>query len=132
MQHTFTFPLPPTLNDQIKSARSGWRVSARIKKNWTNKITLACRNSPRFEGKVWLEFRWQVRSFARDADNIAASSKFILDGLVQAKVLKEDNLMIIQSPVIHWYERGKVDKVILTISSELFALSQNIAKPSNS
>lgn len=117
MIETFNFPLPPTLNNQINLARSHWSKSSSVKKEWTNKIALLSRNKTQFTGKVWLEFTWYVKSFARDADNISASAKYIMDGLVKAGIIKNDNLTIIQSPVVHWYKKGD-DYVIINISDK--------------
>jgi len=112
-----TYPLPPTLNDQINSARSHWSKSAATKKKWTNTIALLSKDLPQFPDKVWLELFYSVKTFARDADNISASRKFLMDGLVQAGVIRNDNLTIVQSPIIEWFERGKVDEVTIVISS---------------
>ncbi|MGL5922140.1 hypothetical protein [Chroococcidiopsis sp.] len=117
MQASFTSPLPPTLNEQIDYARGNRYKSAEIKKRWTNAIATECgvAKLPFFPGLVWLSFEWQVKTHARDPDNIAASSKYLLDGMVAAGVIAKDNLTIIQSPIIHHYVKGS-DRVIVTIS----------------
>jgi len=112
-----TYPLPPTLNDQISSARSHWAKSAATKREWTETIALLSRDLPKFPSKVWIELFYSVKTFARDPDNISASRKFLMDGLVQAGVIKNDNLTIVQSPIIEWFEKGKVDQVTIVISS---------------
>jgi len=112
-----TYPLPPTLNDQINSARSHWSKSAATKKKWTNTIALLSKDLPKFPDKVWLELFYSVKTFARDPDNISASRKFLMDGLVMAGVITNDNLTIVQSPIIEWFEKGKVDQVTIVISS---------------
>lgn len=114
---SFTSPLPPTLNEQIDIARGNRYKSAEIKKRWTNAIATECYNLPSFPGKVWLSFEWQVRTLARDPDNIAAAAKYLLDGMVAARVICNDNLTIIQSPVIHHYVKG-ADRVVVTISDK--------------
>jgi hypothetical protein len=100
--------LPPTLNEQIRDARSGWRISAKIKKEWTNRIAIAAWNLEKFQpkDKVWCEFHWYVKNFGRDADNVAAAAKYIFDGLVEAGTIPKDNLTVIQSPLVHYYHRG--------------------------
>lgn len=127
MQAIFTCPLPPTLNEQINLARSNRFKSAKCKEEWTDNIVYLARiqQTPKFPNKVWIAFRWEVKSFARDSDNVAAAAKFIMDGLVNAGVLTKDNLTIVQSPVIHSYAKGKTDKVILTISDQpIFELKE--------
>jgi hypothetical protein len=111
--------LPPTLNEQIRDARSGWRVSAKTKKIWTNRIAIAAWNLEKFgeKDKIWCEFHWYVKNFGRDSDNIAAAAKYIFDGLVDAKVIPKDNLTVIQSPVVHYYHRGECDRFELRLGN---------------
>jgi hypothetical protein len=111
--------LPPTLNEQIRDARSGWRLSAQTKKNWTNRIAIAAWNMEKFElnEKIWCEFHWYIKNFGRDADNVAAAAKFIFDGLVAAGTISKDNLTIIQSPILHYYHRSKRDRFELILSN---------------
>lgn len=124
-----TLSLPPTLNDQINFARQGWQVSARHKKYWTDIICqFACTCDVKFEDKVWLEFHWYLKTFARDHDNVAAASKYIMDGLVQAGVIKNDNLCTIQSPVLHYYYRSKKDEVCLRMAGSPEFLLENFCK----
>lgn len=116
MKQIFNFPLPPTLNEQIRQARSHWSNSAKDKKCWTEFVALEAYGSPSFPGKVWIDFVWGLPKFDRDPDNVAAAAKYILDGLKVAKVIKNDNLAVIQSPVMHWYERDKNASVMVTIA----------------
>lgn len=108
----FKFPLPPTLNEQINIARNNRYGSAKEKEKWTNDIaTLAQeQNQPVFPGKVWMQFIYYLKNSRRDPDNVSASRKYILDGLVQAGIIVNDNLQIIQSPIIESFivsEPGK-------------------------
>jgi len=58
-----------------------------------------------FEEPVKVLFHWHENTMRRDLDNIAFAKKFILDALVKAEVLKNDN----------WeYVRGFVDSFSLT------------------
>jgi len=116
MEFSITLPLPPTLNQQINEARSHWSKSAKTKKHWTNLIAvmLIQQQAPKFEGEIWLRYDWTV-SFRNDPDNTAAAAKFINDGLTDAGVIVKDNLTIIQSPVLHFYnkKRAKQEEVCL-------------------
>lgn len=131
MKASFTSPLPPTLNEQIDIARANRYKSAEIKKRWTNAIATECACIPSFPGKVWLSFEWQVKTLARDCDNISAAAKYLLDGMVLAGVIRKDNLTIIQSPVIHYYVKGR-DLVTVTITdSMLIFQNQNYISSTN-
>lgn len=95
--------LPPTLNEIIGSARKNRFASAALKKKWTAMIATAAREqgAKPIKGEVYLEYVWRVKNRRRDQDNITAAQKYILDGLVTAGILEEDNLKIVRSPVIH-------------------------------
>jgi len=116
VKHVFNFLLPPTLNEQIREARSHWSISAKTKTEWTGIIATEAYGSPTFPSKVWIDFVWGLPRFSRDPDNVSAAAKYIFDGLAKAKVIKNDNLTVVQSPVIHWYEKDKVPSVMVTIA----------------
>ncbi|RUT03980.1 hypothetical protein DSM106972_048940 [Dulcicalothrix desertica PCC 7102] len=128
MIYTLTMELPPTLNEIIDAARESWQKSAAMKKQWTNKITaFVAECEIKFLGQVWLEFHWYLTNFGRDADNVAAASKFIMDGVANAKTIRNDNLTVIQSPVLHYYHRSSQDNgVIMRISESPDFLLENI------
>jgi DNA (cytosine-5)-methyltransferase 1 len=113
---TFEFPLPPTLNEMIRTARGGWQASAKEKREWTELIASYCKGAYQFQGKIWLEYVWRVKNLARDNNNIAAATKYIDDGLVEAGVMADDSLKYIQSPVCHWYVQSSEDMVTVRIA----------------
>lgn len=114
---TFEFPLPPTLNEMIRTARGGWQASAKQKREWTELIASYCKGAYQFQGKIWLEYVWRVKNLARDNNNIAAATKYIDDGLVEAGVIADDSLKYIQSPVCHWYVQSSEDTVTVRVSN---------------
>ncbi|MBE9226292.1 hypothetical protein IQ264_12750 [Phormidium sp. LEGE 05292] len=107
MLSKFVFPLPPTLNEIIGTARSNVYASAKEKRAWTNKIAVECFGRKRFPDRVWIEFVWKIKNFRRDPDNISAAAKFVMDGLVEGGIIQDDSLKFIMSPVLHWYEKGE-------------------------
>lgn len=128
MIQTFTFELPPTLNQQINSARTHWAKSAADKRIWTNACAVSCWGGTPFEGEVWLEYVWCIASKANDQDNIWSSAKYILDGMQEAGIIKNDNLTIIQSPAQVWYKYAERNNqhCIVTISDSPDFLWQNL------
>lgn len=121
--------LPPTLNQQINSARTNRFHSAQIKRQWTGDIEIEARRQlPRiyFE-KVWLAYEWTVPTFAFDEDNVASAAKFVMDGLTKAGVLRNDNLTVIQSPVLRSYQRGGGGLTLWLSDSPLFLHGQLMA-----
>lgn len=109
-------PLPPTLNQQINLARSHWANSAKAKREWTDKVAYKVRHYASLKGRVWVACEFRIKNFGSDPDNVAASKKYAFDGLVKAGVIEKDSLMIIQSPTIDFYIRGKKDEVLILIT----------------
>jgi hypothetical protein len=101
--------LPPTLNDQISAARTNKYASAALKSQWHAIIRPFAYALPIWEGQLYLECVWYIKNASRDPDNIPAALKYILDTLVETKRIKDDNLRIIQSPMIHHYVIAKFD-----------------------
>ena len=121
--------LPPTLNEQINSARTHWAVSAATKKKLNKKIAgLSKELQPIKSDVIWLEYHWYLKSFARDNDNVSAAAKYIQDGLVESGIFKKDNLTFIQSPVIHYYHKSESDFVCLHIHTNPLPLVINFLK----
>lgn len=110
------FALPPTLNEQISMARTGWQPSAKSKANWTEYIMRECLGHRGFTGQVWIKFNWFVRNLACDPDNVSAAAKYLMDGIVKAGIIEDDSLKIIQSPVLHFFTKSKDKEVLITIS----------------
>lgn len=106
MSKLFSFRLPPVLNEQIDAARAHRQIGAGQKKNWTETIRQSALNQNpercQFE-RVWIATEFVVRTHGYDPDGLAATMKFILDGLVAAGVLRNDNLTVVQSPTIEFF-----------------------------
>ena len=118
MKITFSTKLPPTLNDQINAARRNKFASASIKEKETNRIAFESKGLPKFKGKIWVDYLFTVKNFGRDPDNIEASKKYLMDGLVKSGVISKDSLMIIEPVIVERFEKGKVDMVSITISDK--------------
>jgi Holliday junction resolvase RusA-like endonuclease len=81
----------PGLNEMMDAARSNRYESAAMKKENTQLVAWCAKAArlPRME-RVDLIFTWYEPHRQRDKDNIMAGQKFVLDGLVEAGVLKND------------------------------------------
>lgn len=84
----------PGLNEMLESAKGAGgtgRRYAKVKKTWTETVwAVALSNRIKPLARVELGFLWVERNRQRNPDNVASAKKFILDGLVMAKVLKND------------------------------------------
>jgi hypothetical protein len=64
---------------------------ASLKAQWTQTCALhALSAGLRRMERIRLTFRWVERDRKRNPDNVAAGHKFVLDGLVTAKILPND------------------------------------------
>jgi Holliday junction resolvase RusA-like endonuclease len=81
----------PSLNEYIRVCRTNPYKASKFKKDVENDISLFLARLPRFENPVQIHFRWIEDNKRRDLDNVAFGKKFILDAMVKAGVLKDDN-----------------------------------------
>lgn len=119
MRVTFTCPLPPTLNEQIRYARGSKYNSASVKKRWNTHIGKLAKeqNLPHFPNQVWMVYEWRIKNLERDPDNTSAGAKYVNDGLKHIGIIKEDNLKIILG-FDHFFKKWYKDELILTISDK--------------
>lgn len=121
MIQTIKMDIPPTMNELISANRTNRYVGAKMKKEWTNRISLQakCDLTP-YLSKVWISCLWQINHRRHDPDNLTSSLKFVFDGFVDAGIIVGDNLTTIQSPLVHNFTVGKeLEKcLILQISDE--------------
>lgn len=99
----------PSLNDYIAAERKNRHIAAKMKRDETKRVADIAANSdmPTFEKPVHVYFTWVEPNRRRDVDNVAFAHKFILDGLVEAGVLKGDS----RKYVTGFYDYfGKTDK----------------------
>ena len=95
-QHKFTIEGKlPNLNDIIAEAKKGrgsYQPYAEMKREYTDLVDWCAKGMPKFKSEVEIEITWFEPNKRRDVDGISAGGcKFILDGLVQAGVIINDN-----------------------------------------
>ncbi len=64
----------------------------KVKRDTTNFVYYAMLNKPKIQTPCKIKFTWLVKNKQRDLDNISFAKKYILDGLVKAKLIPNDNL----------------------------------------
>lgn len=82
-----------TLNEYIDAERSHRQKAAKIKKQQTDSVYYLSR-SQKIQlpvGRYDIVFTWIKPNNRQDHDNISFSKKFILDGIVKARILPNDN-----------------------------------------
>ena len=88
------------LNEFINAERRNRYIAAKIKKDETGYCQdVAEKSELKLQENDFpcaLIITWYVKNKRKDADNIAFAKKFILDGLVEAGVLPNDNRKYVQ------------------------------------
>ena len=79
----------PDLNLIITTAKWHWGEYKEMKQLHTDAVTWQVKRHPQV-GRVHITFTWYCKDRRTDPDNVAAGKKFVLDGLVEAGVLKGD------------------------------------------
>lgn len=100
------------MNDLIEENRYCQFSGANLKKKWTHIVTRECfcQKLKPFYRQINIEFLWICQNKRRDKDNIMAAQKFIFDGLVKARVIKNDGWKEIGS-INHKFTTGNYDSV---------------------
>lgn len=105
----------PSLNEYIRACKGEkWYKGANMKKQVESEIMWYIQRLPRFENPIIIDFHWVEGNKKRDLDNIAFGKKFILDALVKAGKLKDDNRRCVTA-FRDTFAYDKESKVILTI-----------------
>lgn len=94
----------PSLNDVIDRARASAYGSNREKRRLTELVATQAReaadggrwHAP--DGPVRVALTWHEPTLRRDADNVASAQKFVLDGLVEAGVIRGDSRRWVPQP----------------------------------
>ena len=83
----------PSLNEYTSQNRNNRYAGGKMKKTETDYVALmsTIQKIHKFKSPVKIHFFWIEKNKRRDLDNVAFAKKFILDGLVKAGVLKNDN-----------------------------------------
>jgi Holliday junction resolvase RusA-like endonuclease len=74
----------------IDEARTHWAISSKTKKMYTETAALQAKRYQKITSPVFITFHWYYSS-GHDFDNMRAGAKYLLDGLVVAGVLANDN-----------------------------------------
>ena len=88
-----------SLNNYINAERTNRYKAAKIKKTMTAIYATAFNGIKPYEKPITLTFTWFLKNKRRDLDNIAFNQKFIIDGMVLAKVIHDDSMKYVQGLV---------------------------------
>lgn len=108
----------PDFNSLLNDVKRHWKFYAKSKKYWTGVTVAECvaqRLRP-VTPPVEIDFVWYTNG-RKDPDNIRIASKMIIDGLVKASILPEDNQKIIKGFTDTFHKDTDDPRVEVTIRS---------------
>jgi hypothetical protein len=111
----------PGMNEMIAAAKSGRGKAsayARMKATWTAVVATHARRAfaANYFGRVRVFCAWSEEAMRRDPDNVTAAVKFVLDGLVEAKILHCDRWHCVAG-IQHEWEVGAVPGVLVELEN---------------
>ena len=104
----------PSLNQYINECRKNRYAGAKMKKEVESDIAWYINRLPQYKNPIKIHFLWIEENKRRDYDNVCFAKKFILDSMVKAGKLKDDN----RNYVVGFtddFDYGKSSKVILEV-----------------
>lgn len=107
----------PSFNEYTRQNRANKYAGAEMKKREEDYIYLAIKNqlgNLKIKNPVKVIFLWIEENGKRDLDNICFAKKFILDALVKAGVIKNDNRKHITGFVDN-FEYATFSKVVVEL-----------------
>lgn len=81
----------PSFNEYVNECRKNRYAGGNMKKRIEEDISYYINKLPYFNKSVKIKFIWIENNKRRDFDNICYAKKFILDSMVKAGKLKDDN-----------------------------------------
>ena len=129
---TFTYFVEgefPTMNEFIAAAYAHRQQGARMKATFTDVVKFALTGEDRVDLTLPLsvEFIWYRKNALSDLDNISFAQKFVLDGMVRAGIIPEDNIKVI-TEIRH--RMGAVDQrdvgVAITFTTDAVKSESNL------
>lgn len=104
----------PSCNQYINECRRNKYAGAKMKKDIQEQIGIYIKQIPKIDKPVKINFTWVEDNKRRDLDGICFAKKFILDALVQAGVLADDNRKIVTN-FTDSFEYADKSKVIVEL-----------------
>ena len=103
------------LNNIINKCRSNPYYANNIKQKETNLVSMLFKGKKINNFPLTIVFKWHIKSKIADLDNCIPKS--ILDGMVKAGTIPNDNVKYIQK-IVHEYVQDKEDYVELEFYSD--------------
>ena len=96
----------PSLNQYINECRKNRFAGGKMKKTVDSDIAYYINQLPKYDRPIKIHFTWVEENKRRDLDNVCFAKKFVLDSMVKAGKLKDDN----RNYVVGFEDKFKYDK----------------------
>lgn len=93
---SYTFTIKgrlPGMNEIVAAAKKGrgcYQPYSEMKREYTELVAWLVIKAPKFNKPI-IKIIWYEKNKRRDMDNVIAAKKFILDGLVEGGIIKDDS-----------------------------------------
>lgn len=104
----------PSLNQYINECRKNKYAGANMKKTVDRDTEYYINQLPKYDRPIKIHSTWVEENRRRDLDNVCFAKKFILDSMVKAGKLKDDNRKYVVG-FEDSFEYDKESKVILEV-----------------
>ena len=104
----------PSFNEYVNACRKNRYAGANMKSKVEDDISYFINSLPKFEKPIRIHFIWIEGNKKRDYDDICYAKKFVLDAMVKAGKLKDDNRKFVNGFQDDFFY-AKETKVILEI-----------------
>ncbi|MFS6568001.1 hypothetical protein, partial [Staphylococcus aureus] len=109
---TIEYRQPPSLNKLINTARTNRFVAAKEKKEWTAYIAKhSIANLQKTYNNPYIAAEISYSRSSSDLDNLAACFKSVLDGLVLAEVITDDDLTVLKPIMLYRAVKVKTKEI---------------------
>ena len=107
----------PTLNEYIDAERTNKILASKAKRKFTQYIMLEtiAQCKAKLSGMHDVDVTWYRNNKKHDADNVYFGIKFILDGIVAAKVIPGDDRKVIRD-ISHHIRHDEKNSILLTFT----------------
>lgn len=100
----------PDLNAEIFNVKKHRNEYYKTKKKFTNIVMLVAMSQCKkvqLDCQIAIKLIWFCKNKRKDPDNVAFGQKYILDGLVAAKIIRDDNWDTLKGGILHLFDIDK-------------------------
>lgn len=111
----------PSLNEYIAAERGHRQAAAQMKRDFTSVAQYAVTGEEPVDLRppMSVTFVWYRKNALTDLDNVSFGQKFVLDGMVKAGIIRDDNMNMITKLTHECMVRPQETGVLVSFVSDL-------------